>query len=164
MASENESACVDGKFSWPCLSITPYIMYEPWWLTESLNHQVTGLLFWFNETISLTQQFFRMSYNIFECKTFPPFIFYFLFQHKNTVKIYFYDHCFTSKHLLFIFVLWTPNVIQTSWRLYTMCILECKLQAGRIYSEHWLMLHFPCVSLLPPSYSPWALQHTHLCH
>lgn len=43
--------------------------------TESWN-QVIGLLFWFNETISLTQLFLRLSYNIYECKTFPSFISY----------------------------------------------------------------------------------------
>lgn len=97
--------------------------------------------------------------------------FCFMCQLGNSVKVHFYDQCFTSKNLLSVFILWTPTFMPNHAGEQTWCFILCAF-----WSVNYRVKEFIQTSdngepspgkgdlFLPPLYSPWALQHTHLSH
>lgn len=147
MASESQNPCMDGKFSWPSFSIHHYIMYWPLgWLTRILNHEITK---WLDYCSDLMKQLVLNSWSSDWVRTFMNArLFLILFcvpAQKECKGLFLWPLLHFKSSIVYIHLMNTKLHAKPcrwiSWRLYTMCILQCKLQAGRIYSEYWLMLN-----------------------
>lgn len=172
MASESQNPCMDGKFSWPSFSIHHYIMYWPLgWLTRILNHEITK---WLDYCSDLMKQLVLNSWSSDWVRTFMNArLFLILFcvpAQKECKGLFLWPLLHFKSSIVYIHLMNTKLHAKPcrwiSWRLYTMCILHKATgwkNLFRVLANAEPLLGNG-VSFLPPLYSPWALQHTHLCH